>query len=660
MVQLTLCSPKGNQGVRYFPYSGYLGLTPLKVEGIVRTRLDPDGKLLPAKSLTVSVRCYESRLGRVGVLHSNILVEHSQTLWSKAADRDFIDVGDLEFPFRITIPADVAGVSTANFQDYKAIWRVEAVLNHASIAGVGSRQTKYFELPLIRYDLPPLPPPPSPEPSSSRLDSQTSKPRAPPIRYRVSVPTTPVGPLDLVSVPIFLRPLDPAVTVRSASLIVERRLQLRQTNTPPSPTSPATTPHTTTPTSPLALSHLYSAAQPSHQQSTYPSQHHTPHSMYSNGLSPTMQSNASIPSTRSSSPSRSTITESDTRPLLPRLSSPPPPLPVTQTVDVPSKLVVSSVAGAESSGRFVRDENGAWTKTLTVQWPAVKSSGRWAMGETMHTSLVSVQFFVRAKIIVSSPSGTETIELGEEEITVVSTNDAERQLALSKYNEMQYSNRSRSKSKSPRRTRRERDSELDELPSPPLSPPPGVSISSRPATATTKPSSSTRAPTHVYNLSSPLPDANRRRSNSATKRPHTSAGPRDKSSQLVGFGHGRGEDGYNSRLIMAARPDTAAIKGGPSSGSGSNANPAAFGQKWLVAPSLGVSPSASVSSTSRSSVDAHAQGWGKEISLPSAVDQGTMRAWEEELARIEVQSRRSTVDMGIAHKRKRVTEQYVR
>lgn len=93
---------------------------------VVRTRLDPDGKLLPAKSLTVSVRCYESRLGRVGVLHSNILVEHSQTLWSKAADRDFTDVGDLEFPFRITIPADVAGVSTANFQDYKAIWRVEA------------------------------------------------------------------------------------------------------------------------------------------------------------------------------------------------------------------------------------------------------------------------------------------------------------------------------------------------------------------------------------------------------------------------------------------------------------------------------------------------------------------------------------------------------
>lgn len=33
MVKLSLVSPKGNQGVRYFPYQGYLGLTPLRFEG---------------------------------------------------------------------------------------------------------------------------------------------------------------------------------------------------------------------------------------------------------------------------------------------------------------------------------------------------------------------------------------------------------------------------------------------------------------------------------------------------------------------------------------------------------------------------------------------------------------------------------------------------
>lgn len=33
MVKLTLVSPKGNHGVRFFPSTGYLGLTPLKFEG---------------------------------------------------------------------------------------------------------------------------------------------------------------------------------------------------------------------------------------------------------------------------------------------------------------------------------------------------------------------------------------------------------------------------------------------------------------------------------------------------------------------------------------------------------------------------------------------------------------------------------------------------
>lgn len=33
MVKLSLVPLKGNAGGRYFPYQGYLGLTPLRVEG---------------------------------------------------------------------------------------------------------------------------------------------------------------------------------------------------------------------------------------------------------------------------------------------------------------------------------------------------------------------------------------------------------------------------------------------------------------------------------------------------------------------------------------------------------------------------------------------------------------------------------------------------
>lgn len=93
---------------------------------VVRTQLDSDLKPLQAKSITISIRCYESRLGRVRVLYSNILVDHTQVLWNKPDDRDSAPIGNTEFPFRIAIPANVAGFSTATFVEYRCMWRVEA------------------------------------------------------------------------------------------------------------------------------------------------------------------------------------------------------------------------------------------------------------------------------------------------------------------------------------------------------------------------------------------------------------------------------------------------------------------------------------------------------------------------------------------------------
>lgn len=99
---------------------------PLHLFSVVRTKLDADQKLLHAKSLTISIRCYESRIGRVNTLQSKVLVDYTQVLWSKPAGVDFEQVGNLEYPFRFTVPAKVAGFSTAVFVDYRCIWRVEA------------------------------------------------------------------------------------------------------------------------------------------------------------------------------------------------------------------------------------------------------------------------------------------------------------------------------------------------------------------------------------------------------------------------------------------------------------------------------------------------------------------------------------------------------
>ena len=126
MVYLTLTTTKGNGGSRHFPFQGFLGLTPVRVDGIVRTRLDEDQKPIQAMSLTVSVRAYEARQTRLGTTHNRLLVDYSQTLWKKPDNEPHAELGEFEAPFKIMLPKRAAGFSTANYQDYRTFWRLEA------------------------------------------------------------------------------------------------------------------------------------------------------------------------------------------------------------------------------------------------------------------------------------------------------------------------------------------------------------------------------------------------------------------------------------------------------------------------------------------------------------------------------------------------------
>ncbi|TFK42948.1 hypothetical protein BDQ12DRAFT_677063 [Crucibulum laeve] len=628
MVHLVLSSAKGNQGLRYFPHSGYLGLTPVRIEGLVKTKFDADQKPLHAKCLTISVRCYESRVGRVNVLQSNVLVDYTQVLWSKPDGVESEQIGNMEYPFRLSIPAKVAGFSTAVFVDYRCIWRVEAILTHVPIAGVGSRQIKHFELPLIRYDLPPpLPSSRVPEPPLNQI---TNKHRAPRIRYSINSPTAPVGPLDLVPIPIHLLPVDQGVSIRSASVIVERRIQLNDavnsfSSSPASPISPQSSPKLhekaslsqSTPDVPSALSSQFSYS-PTH---SYQEPHYS-----SDPLASTSSLSSSNPTITPGTvyPSSASVA-SETQPLLSHQSSAPA---VLASPHQASKVIVNPVAGAESSGQFSRDPKGVWSKTLTLQWPAAKSHSRWAIGETIQSDLVSVKFFIKVKIVVSSPSGTESIELADKELCVVSTNDSERQLAISKYNELSdlLESSGRSKSKSPRRSRIGRD---DNVPPSPA----------------------------------PYPTKNK----SSTRRPHTSAGPRDKPS---GFGtsYGRSREpereagtsslgdrepaSYRKRRIEGSstrtRPDTSQSEAKHTNGKPSLTFFSSSSSSAYSSPRMGNAPSGSSTSTTASSSSISSSSQGGE----SESDQH-MREWEEELARIEMRSRRSSDLLGFAGKRKR-------
>ncbi|KAG7452653.1 uncharacterized protein BT62DRAFT_989758 [Guyanagaster necrorhizus] len=617
MVRLILGSTKGN-GVRYFPYTGYLGLTPVKVDGAVLTRLDQDLKMLPARSITVSVRCYELVLGRVGVLQSNVLVDYTKVLWEKPEGQEYGEIGDLELPFRFSIPTKVGGLSTASFVEYRCLWRVEAILNHIPITVVGSRQVKHAELPLTRYDTPANFLPSHRRQQSTSvplLDRQTSKPRAPRICYAIKTPSFPVGPMDLVSVHLYLLPNDASVSIRSASAIIERRIHINEASAPS--TVPASYSNTSRPTSQANFEHHSPTLSPlSHSPiSSYQDSHHNTHaSTSSSSLSsshPTITPNSVFPST-------TTLSSAEKRPLLhvgSSSESASTSVPLIQSEMPHGRTSVHPVAGMESSGPFTRDQNGILTKTLTVPWPVPKSNSRWAVGETVITDFVSVKFFVRVKVVVTSPSGTESLELEERELFIVSTNDAERQLALANYESLQQA-ALRSKSKSPRRSRRTHD----DLPGTPVPRPP-----SERSDGHTVSSGSSRQPTsHSAKGKAPI------------RRPHTSAGPRD---MLAKFSVSRPPEREPVpslevfKRIKYYRPGT--VDSGRSGG------------QYLYAPRMSVAPSGSSTSSGTSSMTSITSSSSSCRSLEE------VREWEQELMRIEVQSRRSSDLIGFAYKRNR-------
>jgi len=638
MVKLTLLTPKGNNGVRFFPCIGYLGLTPLKFEGVVRTEIEQDGKHLPAKDITVFVRCYEFRHGRLGTVQSNILVEHSLTLWRKPDGQDWAEIGNAEYPFRLSMPLCTTGPSTAlYFQEYRISWRIEAVVNHAPIPGVGTRLLKHYDLYLIRHDLPGNVSPHSPvtPPSTSYLSSLTTKSRGPSLRYRIILPTKPVGPLDIVSLQVTVQPLDPLVSVRSATAVVERRIQFSEFPTSPSGTS--------TPSAPTLSSYSYLPSNPDLNS-------HDHQSVAANSCDITSATSSSNDLHYLSSTSSSI---SDTRPLLPQQ---PSSVPSTSSVTHTSERTTTHIfAHLESSHRFTRDSTGTWRQTLTFSWPDTSPSSRWTVGETLQTGMASIRFFIRLKLIVSSPnSSAETVEFDDQEIIVVSTNETQRQLALSRY-----SAAGQSKSRSPKRSKRERPNTNTntQLPSPPRSPPAVAKVSEKAPIAPKGGHEHEMSHGHTHKFASvPSPQSGSKYKPKSIRRPHTSAGPRDTP-------HGYDSRGYNplhnhsNRHPVPLRPETA--YSGPTTNGRDTRG--AFNQKWVEAPRLGHSSSSASSEGAQLPTPESAARADGSL-LFEKVGQVEMRAWEEELARIELASRRSTADMMdfVSQRRKLNGQQVIR
>ncbi|KAH9854019.1 hypothetical protein C2E23DRAFT_902390 [Lenzites betulinus] len=675
MVHLVLSTTRGNSGNRYFPHQGYLGLTPVRVEGVVRTKLDEDGKPVPARALSVSVRCYQSRLTRSRTFRSTLLVDHTDVLWVKPADKDYADVAEMDFPFKLTLPKRTPGFSTANYQDYRIFWRLEAVLDHVPIPRVGSRVVRYYDLGLVRYDLPPshAPSHPSNPPTFPHaLLHQTAKPRAPVVRYNVSIPTLPVGPSDIIFTTLSLQPLDPGVTVRSATVSVERRIDLHNIPAAPTPLVTAGIKHPAAPSPAHSIGLSPASPTPPSPSENSSSDTSTPTtSKFPRDLS----SLASLSSPSFAVPdSASYVSTSSVRPLLSPSSSSgqssPIPIPRSHSYSAPSpsssypsslpplspsssassdqllKTLTATLVSAESNS-FTYDA-GVWTGSLTLQWPESRGHYRWATGETMQNDFASVRFFVRTKVVVHGPGGTDTLELEPKELTVVPTNAADRKTAVEKWAE-QKETALRSKSKSPWRKRADETSADDPsatpndeqgahgLPSPPQTPAPSLDDVSG-----SRPQSATHVP-----ASKPPP---RKKS---SRRPHTSAGPRDKpnfsysalaelSIRTTDLSMRTTE--LDATVSRASGSSSSTSLGQSSTRVGRRLRESGLGESMLNAVELVRGKTRAREGEKRAREESTSvEERERRERLQLGHDQ--VRAWEDELARIEQQSRRSSAGM---------------
>ncbi|KAG8930611.1 hypothetical protein FRC02_003986 [Tulasnella sp. 418] len=372
-VLLSLVPLKGNTGGgRYFPHSGYGGLTPVSLHGTVRTRLalDGDRKPLMASKIHVAVRCYESRIGKMGVLQTNVLVDLQTTLWEHPT---LAPLADLDLPFRIVIPADTVAYSTCHMHDYRVFWRIEAVIAHAPLSGIGNRQIKAYDIALYRHDH---------RPQHQLLNNSGHLSN---LHYSISTPSHPIGPGDPIPINLSVRP--PFVDVMRLSISVDRRTEFHSKQQHPSSSSEALPLLTPPPTASSVDSATESKSKPK----------------------------------RSSDPSQFAFSH-------------PPPTPIKPNSLSIASLVLEKTDISASNVQSEKD--GIWSteyapsSPLSLIFPVAKA-GHWAIGETLSTPLTTVRFFVNVKVFLSNQ---EAILLPPQEIFVSSINESKYNQVFSKVN----------------------------------------------------------------------------------------------------------------------------------------------------------------------------------------------------------------------------------
>jgi hypothetical protein len=127
MVVVVLSPHKVGAHARAFPYTGYLGLSPVSIQGAIRLKVEEDNLAVDACDVRVRARCYELDRSPSVARKPTVVCEFEHVVWRAAGDAEYESLGNFTSPFRIVIPPEAARTvpSTLAYKAWRVWWCLE-------------------------------------------------------------------------------------------------------------------------------------------------------------------------------------------------------------------------------------------------------------------------------------------------------------------------------------------------------------------------------------------------------------------------------------------------------------------------------------------------------------------------------------------------------
>lgn len=415
MVGLSLQPWRGNQ-LASFPHTGFYGLSPVIIQGLLRTTLEEDNKPVKATEIAVRLRCCEEyKVGLVKDSITRVLHEQTQVLWTKPEGQDYGEVGDFASAFRIVLPPDAGGTSSVTFVNYRVYWKVQAVVsvfNKPRMLGAPKKASHV--IPLMRHE-----PPSVPRSPPIRWSSDASA--SPPPRgftYDVGVAESSFGPTEELMVNLMLTRLDPQLQLKSVSAVLTRHVCLDR-----NPVSPRTSDDSDSDGATADDAATFVSTAPLLE----PERERTGRTA-SKGLaivfgrsSSSKASSSPYPTPKGSSPDpEKSPSEGNSYFTLRRSSG--SSQKSTRSTSSHTYLTLEAVLGEAQFGTAFQLRAVVPRKSVTHQY----------FGETMKTDMAEIWFTLLVKIVVRRGKTDETIELERQRVKIRSTSREEVKAAVIK------------------------------------------------------------------------------------------------------------------------------------------------------------------------------------------------------------------------------------